>query len=289
MLYPSAFIDFIRRGIRRRSTGSGQEVIEQSYPAACLDECSLSSEESQSVGNDPDICSPDSSFWHLYDGCTSCIEESISTGNSTGNSMGEQAGGNVNELEQFADFCEAERNTTVSVRIDELLSSWSSLASTQSVIQDMLSSLGYNSSSTTTTPNTSIFHGSTTITATSTPTASDNQNETARAPVSDSTSPNLGVIIPAIVVPVLIIPLASLFAACVVMGRRRRRRIEFEQRRAAGELYVGKAQHHADPAVAVVKNRASETSRTSAGEIAELPAREPRGGRMDASSNGRDM
>ncbi|KAL2870123.1 uncharacterized protein BJX67DRAFT_378661 [Aspergillus lucknowensis] len=272
--------------LARRQTGSGE------VPAVCFDDCNNAVLEAQNVGRVPELCAPDSTFTILREECASCITSQISNDNS---SDGQSETDTLPpDFDQYIDYCESESDNPDSPDIVSLLESWSSLAATQSAIQETLSSLGYNFLTTSTDVSTGTT--STTLPTTSTtllPTASatGNPTESPNANSQSSTSPDIGVIVPAVVVPVVFVSLIAVFAAIFFL-RRRRRQTALERERGRKSDYEGKAQLHADAfrpeldAVDAVKK--IYPSELAQNEVAELPAREPVGSEMDGGGDRRD-
>jgi hypothetical protein len=240
-------------------------------------------------------------FLDLRVDCTTCIERFIAADNGTAS---QQDLGPT--FQQWINYCDSVQinNSTQEVDINALLSSWSSLAATQSALQQSLSSLGYDFSTTATTTEGNLvtntaatLGGDSTLTPTASPAdaAAGNRDGNRTNPGDGSESLDVGVVVSAVVVPVVALSLVMVLVSCVLMRRRRRRRIEAQQRQgilASSDGYEGKAQLHSDPfrpeldGRGIVNEVASTSRETSV--MAELPAREPVGGEMDSSSERRD-
>lgn len=187
-------------------------------------------------------------------------------------------------FDQFIDYCASQGNGTDqidAVAVNTLLASYSSLVASQSALEDALSSRGYNLSTTTDTP--------TTTTPETRPTLTASQTAGSGTDGPDTNSPNTKVIVPAVVVPVVCLIAA---AAVIWALMRRRRRRQMQQNNGDTDGFDGKAQLHADEfrpeleAVTIAKEKSTDPDENSV--VAELPAREPVGNEMDATSQTED-
>ncbi|KAL4782608.1 hypothetical protein BJX76DRAFT_287310 [Aspergillus varians] len=257
------------------------------HPRNHLDDASLLA---QDTGLNPSLCATGSEFMQAYLTCVNCLEDTLSTNETSG---GRPAGNQISNLNQIIGYCGGEESGTDTggaLDINSLLSSWSALASTQSAIQATLSSLGYNFSTTPTGTGTRTGTGVASTTLLGTATATATATATGGTDTgSDSSNSNVKVIVPAVVVPVVVVLIAAVVAAWVFM-RRRQRRQGMEQNGVGKEEYEGKAQLHADsfrPELdSAMLVKATSTDRIDG--VAELPAREPVGSEMDATTTSRE-
>ncbi|KAL4734177.1 hypothetical protein BDV11DRAFT_175006 [Aspergillus similis] len=312
-----AFLDFLtlRRIWRRQTNPSSTDSDLQVIPNACYEPCNSAFLEGQSTGYTPALCAVGSRFSDLVDQCRQCIERFVnsSSSNSTASAASNRTTSDFNE---FIAYCSEQggnsgngNNTDVAevnnlAEINSLLASYSSLTSSESLLQVSLSSLGY----------TGDFPGSTSATATDDVTASttstlgsiatagegnrDISNEGRNGSVAEnlasSGSSNVSVVAPAVIVPVV-----ALFAGAVLawaLLRRRRKRRGMEGIGPTGDGFNDKAQLHADEfrpeldGLAVAKKKVVIMDE----DLAELPAREPVGtemngfGRSELDGEGRE-
>ncbi|KAL3439943.1 hypothetical protein BJX65DRAFT_315274 [Aspergillus insuetus] len=127
--------------------------------------------------------------------CGNCIESFAASPNGTAASDPVPV-----DFQEFLDYCDSIGNgTEAEVDINALLSSWSFLQATQSAIQMSFSSLGYNVSTTMTT---------TTSVSVPTTAATDPAVESRNTTATDASgSPDVSIIVAAVVVPVVNVPL----------------------------------------------------------------------------------
>ncbi|KAL4946601.1 hypothetical protein BDV06DRAFT_218067 [Aspergillus oleicola] len=277
MVYPSGFFGFIARKLRSR-----QVELESIIPEECSEECEDAGnigDEDLKAKNGTNICAPDSALSIAFQDCEACCQRFCKVHNLTNQFI-------VPNYGRYLSVCKTDPDASASL----LLASLSSVDASQTALQTSLADLGYNSSMPTTT--TATAPASTMLAA-----ESAGLGTTESASTSKTTSTNsrdLGVLIPAVVVPVVLIPLISLIAACLVMRRRRRRRLEYEQRAAGPSPFEGKAQLHRESFMPELDSATTTKSPMSPSPreigIEELPAREPVEREMGASAiaNGRE-
>ncbi|KAL3481074.1 hypothetical protein BJX99DRAFT_254052 [Aspergillus californicus] len=262
---------------RRQLTNPVEELI---LPGQCYDDCNTAGLESNLT---PETCVS------FYDNCVSCAERFA---NSDDPDSGQSAVV-IPGLSPVSVYCANETNSTNTVDLNSLLSSWSSLLETQSALQESLGSLGYNPSSFATMTMTTD-DGVGTVSPPPTTSAPSTASATDSASQNDSTSnspgsPNVKVIVPAVVVPIVVLLVVVAVVAWALMRRRQKRQTAMGA--ASGEDHEGKAQLHGDgfrpelDANATTKKKTT-LSALNSHAIAELPAREPVGGEMDASERG---
>ncbi|KAL5050839.1 hypothetical protein BDW71DRAFT_203557 [Aspergillus fruticulosus] len=246
--------------------------------------------EAQSTGKSPALCAADSPFMDKYDQCTLCVER-YPTDTTNDTIPAPVPDVIASSFSEFLEYCESLDNNTDIIDVNSLLASWSSLAITQSAIQETLSSLGYtNFSTTATTMETAADASGLETAGTATPTATsvngdgEVENGNGDETTPGSAGPPVGVIAPAVVVPVVVCLVAAVIAWMFM--RRRRKRWEIEKAAATGDGFDGKAQLHADAfrpeldGLGTAKKNVLSVDEDEDG-LAELPAREPVGAEMD--------
>ncbi|KAL4804207.1 hypothetical protein BDV18DRAFT_161967 [Aspergillus unguis] len=280
MMSKASVFDILRRRVRRQQE---QPTDVQEVPDLCYDVCTYAARIAQQTGRTPSLCAADSSFMNSYETCTTCI--TVYTTGDAGN--GTSANETISFLSGYINYCNNEGNGTDIVDIKDLLASWSSLEQSQSQIVESLASAGVDVTTTTTSQNATA----TTTTGTSGAVPSETGNAAdsdpssaaeATAADSSSSSDNIGVIVPAVVVPVVCV-LGAVVIAWVLLRRRKKRR-ELEAAKTDTDSNEGKAQLHADEFRPELSGTAAAEMATDRDEgfVAELPARELVGSELDA-------
>ncbi|KAL4968100.1 uncharacterized protein BDV14DRAFT_197330 [Aspergillus stella-maris] len=245
---------------------------QESFPDVCYDECNAAGLEASFTGLTPALCENGSNFRVLYDQCVLCVRRF--TTNSTSEQSNEAV---IPDFQRYLDYCETQNNETQLVDVNALLSSWSSHATAQTAIEESLSSAGYNITTTTT----SSLNVTSPTTSSPDATATDSRISQANS----SSPPNVEVIVPAVVVPVVTVSIGLVIAAFFFLRLRRKRRMALLREGNKGPDYEGKAQLHADSLRPELDGMAvTESELSGTAQLAELPAREPVGSEMDADN-----
>ncbi|KAL2848414.1 hypothetical protein BJY01DRAFT_246426 [Aspergillus pseudoustus] len=269
MFLPREIGDLFTSIIRRQSTDSTSDSAVENIPAQCFDVCNSAALEAQHENNNATLCAPNSTFLNLLDSCSRCIEQNVAAGNGTASPETV-----AQDFQDWLGFCGSDNGNIGSPVVAILAGYDFSTTATATITGDAQTNIAA-------TPGGS----SSTLTPTGSPTDTATINGDGGG--DGSGSPDIGVLVPAVVVPGVVV--FVLLVGCAFMFRRRKQRIQIPRHGALGDGYETKAQLHADPFRSELDGRglvAEAPSRSDgASTIAELPARELVGSEMDSTSN----
>ncbi|KAF9885043.1 hypothetical protein FE257_000774 [Aspergillus nanangensis] len=271
----------------------------QAIPGACSLSCKAALVEAESSSLSPKTCEETSTFQRLLQGCTRCIEEeNIARQNAYWifGTTGENHDETMETLEQFIAYCAPINQDSEAASITSLLSARAHLTARaygleRRVSDDMsfYSDASFYSESTslggTTTTTSEAITRQPTLTLTSSAGSSSTLitlYATAGASPPASNGPQLNVIIPAVVVPVVFI-IAVAVVGVLYLRRRWKQKPATPTQPPQETDDAGKSELHADafrPELHGGSDPLPVKKENKPSEMAELPAHEPVGSEM---------